>query len=126
MKSTIISIVWVIIFIFFGIYIDKDIEKFTVGYIKEIENAYEVISDENWDESKEILDKLSSELETQRDLWLKVLNHQYYNDIELQLNLVKNNVNCKDKERSLEGMEKIKYILQNIIDDEKCSTNYIF
>lgn len=126
MKSTVIAIAWVIIFICFGIYIDKDIQKFTVDYIKDVDSTYELIYDKDWEKAEENLDILTKKLESQKDLWLKVLNHQYYNDIYLELSLIKNALRCKDRAKSLEGIEKIKYILHNIIDDEKCTANYIF
>ena len=73
-----------------------------------------------------MLDDLEARLDTQKDFWLKVLDHQYYDDLSLELNLVRNAVYCKNKIRALEELEKIKSILQNLIADEKCNWNYIF
>jgi len=126
MRSTIISLTWVVLFIFFGIYIDNKVESFGMDYIEDIEAAYYVVHEGEWTKSDDMVDNLSKKLETQRDLWLKVLNHQYYDDIQLELNLVKNAIYCKNKIRVLEGLEKTKSILLNIIDDEKCNLNYIF
>ena len=126
MRSTIISLTWVILFIFFGIYIDNKVESFGTKYIDDIESTYYVVHEGDWTKSDKMVDDLSKKLETQRDLWLKVLNHQYYDDIQLELNLVKNAIYCKNKIRALEGLEKTKSILLNIIDDEKCNLNYIF
>ena len=107
MKNTIIALIWVILFILFGIYIDNRVEDFGIDYIKDVEATYEVIHDD-------------------KDFWLKVLDHQYYDDLSLELNLVRNAVYCKNKIRALEELEKIKSILQNLIADEKCNWNYIF
>ena len=126
MRSTIISLTWVILFIFFGIYIDNKVESFGTKYIDDIESTYYVVHEGDWTKSDKMVDDLSKKLETQRDLWLKVLNHQYYDDIQLELNLVKNAIYCENKIRALEGLEKTKSILLNIIDDEKCNLNYIF
>lgn len=126
MKNTIIALIWVVLFIFFGIYIDNKVEVFGVNYIKEVETTYEIINDENWQEAEKMLNNLFEELDTQKDFWLKVLNHQYYDDLNLELNLVKNAIYCKNKIRALEELEKIKSILKNLIADEKCNLNYIF
>lgn len=126
MKNTIIALIWVVLFIFFGIYIDNKVETFGINYIKEIENTYEIIHDEKWQEADKMLDNLFEKLDTQKDFWLKVLNHQYYDDLNLELNLVKNDIYCKNKIRALEELEKIKSILKNLIADEKCNLNYIF
>lgn len=126
MKNTIIALIWVVLFIFLGIYIDNKVEVFGVNYIKEVETTYEIINDENWQEAEKMLNNLFEELDTQKDFWLKVLNHQYYDDLNLELNLVKNAIYCKNKIRALEELEKIKSILKNLIADEKCNLNYIF
>lgn len=125
MKSTIVSIVWVAIFLFLGFYIDNKVENFVKDYIQNVETTYEVIYDEKWKQSDKMLEDLFKKIKTQRNLWLKVLNHQYYDDIQLELNLIKNAIYCKDKIRALESLERIKSILFNIIDDEKCNLNYI-
>ncbi len=125
MKSTIVSIVWVAIFLFLGFYIDNKVENFGMNYIQDVEATYEVVYDEKWEQSDKMLEDLLKKIKSQRNLWLKVLNHQYYDDIQLELNLIKNAIYCKDKIRALESLERIKSILFNIIDDEKCNLNYI-
>ena len=102
------------------------LEDFGIDYIKDVEATYEVIHDDKWEYADEMLDDLEARLDTQKDFWLKVLDHQYYDDLSLELNLVRNAVYCKNKIRALEELEKIKSILQNLIADEKCNWNYIF
>ena len=126
MKNTIIALIWVVLFILFGIYIDNRVENFGIDYIKDVEATYEVIHDDEWEYADEMLDDLVERLDTQKHFWLKVLDHKYYDDLNLELNLVKNAVYCKNKIRALEELEKIKSILQNLIADEKCNLNYIF
>ena len=89
-------------------------------------SVYEVIHDENWDEADKKLDDLVKKLDRQKDFWLKVLDHQYYDDLNLELGLAKNAVYCKNKIRGLESLEKVESILQNLMADEKCNWNYIF
>lgn len=126
MRNTIIALTWVILFILFGLYIDNKVENFCIDYTKDVQETYEVIHDENWDEADKKLDDLVKKLEMQKDFWLKVLDHQYYDDLNLELGLVKNAVYCKNKIRGLESLEKVESILQNLMADEKCNWNYIF
>lgn len=126
MRSTVIALTWVVLFIFFGLYIDNKVEVFGVEYIKDIQRTYDVVHDGDWRQSDIMVDELFEKIDTQKDLWLKVLNHQYYDDLKLELNLVKNAIFCENKIRALEGLERTKSILLNIIDDEKCNLNYIF
>lgn len=126
MRSTVIALTWVVLFIFFGLYIDNKVEDFGVEYIKDIQRTYDVVHDGDWRQSDIMVDELFEKIDTQKDLWLKVLNHQYYDDLKLELNLVKNAIFCENKIRALEGLERTKSILLNIIDDEKCNLNYIF
>ena len=126
MRNTIIALTWVILFILFGVYIDSKVETFCIDYTKDVQETYEVIHDENWDEADKKLDDLVKKLEMQKDFWLKVLDHQYYDDLNLELGLVKNAVYCKNKIRGLESLEKVESILQNLMADEKCNWNYIF
>ena len=114
MRNTIIALTWVILFILFGVYIDSKVETFCIDYTKDVQATYEVIHDENWDEADKKLDDL------------KVLDHQYYDDLNLELGLAKNAVYCKNKIRGLESLEKVESILQNLMADEKCNWNYIF
>ena len=115
MRNTIIALTWVILFILFGLYIDNKVENFCIDYTKDVQATYEVIHDENWDEADKKLEDLVKKLEMQKDFWLKVLDHQYYDDL-----------NCKNKIRGLESLEKVESILQNLMADEKCNWNYIF
>lgn len=126
MRSTVIALTWVVLFIFFGLYIDNKVEDFGVEYIKDIQRTYDVVHEGDWRQSDIMVDELFEKIDTQKDLWLKVLNHQYYDDLKLELNLVKNAIFCENKIRALEGLERTKSILLNIIDDEKCNLNYIF
>lgn len=126
MRNTIIALIWIVLFILFGIYIDSKVEGFCVDYKKDVEATYEVVHDDNWEDADEMLDNLVKRLDTQKDFWLKVLNHQYYDDLNLELNLVKNAIYCKNKIRALEELENIKSILRNLMADEKCNWNYIF
>ena len=126
MRNTIIALTWVIFFIFFGLYIDNKVEKFCIGYTKEVQATYEVIHNENWDEADKRLDDLVKKLDTQKDFGLKVLDHQYYDDLNLELGLAKNAVYCKNEIRGLEALERVESILQNLMADEKCNWNYIF
>lgn len=126
MRSTIIAITWVVLFIFLGIYIDNRVESFGTEYTNKVEFTYDLVRQEDWEESDKMVDELFQILETQRDFWLKVLDHKYYDDIKLELSLVQNAVYCQDKVRALEQLEKVKSILSNIIVDGKCNLNYIF
>ena len=101
MRNTIIALTWVILFILFGLYIDNKVENFCIDYTKDVQETYEVIHDENWDEADKKLD-------------------------DLELGLAKNAVYCKNKIRGLESLEKVESILQNLMADEKCNWNYIF
>ena len=126
MRNTIIALTWVILFILFGVYIDSKVETFCIDYTKDVQATYEVIHDENWDEADKKLDDLVKKLDRQKDFWLKVLDHQYYDDLNMELGLDKNAVYCKNKIRGLESLEKVESILQNLMADEKCNWNYIF
>ena len=90
MRNTIIALTWVILFILFGVYIDSKVETFCIDYTKDVQATYEVIHDENWDEADKKLDDLVKKLDRQKDFWLKVLDHQYYDDLNLELGLAKN------------------------------------
>ena len=126
MRNTIIALTWVILFILFGVYIDSKVETFCIDYTKDVQATYEVIHDENWDEADKKLDDLVKKLDRQKDFWLKVLDHQYYDDLNLELGLAKNKKKKKNKIRGLESLEKVESILQNLMADEKCNWNYIF
>ena len=73
MRNTIIALTWVILFILFGLYIDNKVENFCIDYTKDVQETYEVIHDENWDEADKKLDDLVKKLDRQKDFWLKVL-----------------------------------------------------
>ena len=87
------------------------VENFCIDYTKDVQETYEVIHDENWDEADKKLDDLVKKLDRQKDFWLKVLDHQYYDDLNLELGLAKNAVYCKNKIRGLESLEKVESIL---------------
>ena len=62
----------------------------------------------------------------EKEIWYKIVNHEYFDDICLSLNIIEQSIKYDDKLNALEQVETIKMLLNNILESEKCDLNHIF
>ena len=55
-----------------------------------------------------------------------MVNHEYFDEICLSLNILEQSVKYKENLNALEQIETIKMLLNNILESEKCDLNHIF
>lgn len=125
MKSFISVIVWTVIFICFGIFLNTKISNFTNKYSDNIEIVQNYIEEDNLKKAKESLIKYSDDWHKENKLWYLLLNHENFDSICLYLNILDKSILANDKSKSLEYIEKIKYTLDNILENEKCDFSHI-
>ncbi len=90
MKSFICVLIWTIIFILFGIYVNKGISDFTYLYKDKIIVIENNIENDNWYEAKIQITKLKNSWFEKKDIWYKLLNHTYlYKD---KIIVIENNI----------------------------------
>lgn len=126
MRTFIYVLIWTVLFVAFGIYSNIEIEKFTDKYADKIEIISTYIEDDDWQNAKSSLDDYHKVWHEERIGWYKLLNHDYFDCICLQIEMLDKNILVKDKAKALEKIEMIKSNLDNIIEGEKCDSNHIF
>ncbi|MEF9990582.1 MAG: DUF4363 family protein [Romboutsia sp.] len=126
MKSLISVIIWSIVFIVGGLYINSEIYNFTDKYTSRIELIGKHMENDDWDIAKENLDIFYEKWHEEKDGWYKLLNHEYFDCICLDINILYKNISVRDKSRALEEVEVIKMTLSNILESTKCDFNHIF
>lgn len=125
MKSFICVLIWTIIFILFGIYVNKGISDFTYLYKDKIIVIENNIENDNWYEAKIQITKLKNSWFEKKDIWYKLLNHESFDEISLHINILDKCINIKDKSKSLENIEIIKITLENILENETYDMQHI-
>lgn len=118
--------IWTFLFVIFGVYTNIEINKFTDKYSLKIDAIAVYIKEDNWDKAKDSLGEYHEIWHDERTGWYKLLNHDYFDCICLQLELLDKNILVKDKSNALEKIELIKSNLDNILEGEKCDSNHIF
>lgn len=126
MKAFIYVMIWTVLFVMFGVYANIEINKFTDKYSEKIDTIAVYIEEDNWDQAEDSLKEYHEVWHKERIGWYKLLNHDYFDCICLQIELLDKNILVKDKSKALEKIELIKSNLDNILEGEKCDSNHIF
>ncbi|MCJ0026544.1 DUF4363 family protein [Clostridioides difficile] len=126
MKSTTFVILWTILFVLFGFYVNNKLYDFTEGYKDNISVLEKSIENEDWEKAQKEADSISTSWNKEKNHWYKVLNHEYFDEIGLRFNILDKAIYTENKLKSLEEVESIKTYLGNIIESFKFDVNYIF
>lgn len=126
MKSLVYALTWTILFVTFGLYINNEIADFTDQYNSRVDVIENYIRDDNWENAKSELDNYHNDFHEDKGAWYKLLNHDYFDNVCLYLDILDGSIYSKDKSMSLEQVFKIKSTLDNILESEKCDLNHIF
>ncbi|VIF60352.1 Uncharacterised protein [Clostridioides difficile] len=126
MKSTTFVILWTILFVLFGFYVNNKLYDFTEGYKNNLSVLEKSIENENWEKAQKEADSISTSWNKEKNHWYKVLNHEYFDEIGLRFNILDKAIYTENKLKSLEEIESIKTYLGNIIESVKFDVNYIF
>lgn len=126
MKSSCFVVLGTVVFIFLGIFTHNKINEFSYTYLDEFELIEHNISDENWNSAKDLLINTEKKLEKEKNTWYKLINHGYFNEIFASIQILKQSINLKNKMISIQELEKIKMVLENLIEDESYDFNRIF
>ncbi|HSQ89760.1 DUF4363 family protein [Romboutsia sp.] len=126
MKTLIYSLIWTILFIIFGLYINSEIHEFTDEYTSQVDIIETYIKEDDWQTAKYELDKYNEDFLNDKGAWYKLLNHDYFDNICLCLDILDGSVYSKDKSMSLEQIANIKSTLDNILESVKCDLDHIF
>ncbi|HBG1513914.1 TPA: DUF4363 family protein, partial [Clostridioides difficile] len=123
MKSTTFVILWTILFVLFGFYVNNKLYDFTEGYKDNISVLEKSIENEDWEKAQKEADSISTSWNKEKNHWYKVLNHEYFDEIGLRFNILDKAIYTENKLKSLEEVESIKTYLGNIIESVKFDVN---
>ncbi|MCC0650570.1 DUF4363 family protein [Clostridioides sp. ZZV15-6598] len=126
MKSTTFVILWAVLFMLFGFYVNNKLYDFTEDYKNNISILEKSIENEEWEKAQKEADSISTRWSKERNHWYKVLNHEYFDEIGLRFNILDKAIYTENKLKSLEEVESIKTYLGNIVESVKFDINYIF
>nr|UWI51862.1 DUF4363 family protein [Clostridioides difficile] len=126
MKSTTFVILWAVLFMLFGFYVNNKLYDFTEDYKNNISILEKSIENEEWEKAQREADSISTRWSKERNHWYKVLNHEYFDEIGLKFNILDKAIYTENKLKSLEEVESIKTYLGNIVESVKFDINYIF
>ena len=126
MKSSFFVIVGTILFIFLCVLNHDKINEFSNTYLEEFNTIELNIKNENWNEASTMLLNVEDQLDTEKNTWYKLINHGYFNEIFASIQILKQSINLKNKMISLQELEKIKMVLENLMEDECYNFNRIF
>ncbi|MGL5312132.1 MAG: DUF4363 family protein [Peptostreptococcaceae bacterium] len=125
MKSIIYVLIWTVLFVCFGLYINFKILDFTDKYTNDITIVEKYIEDDNFDAAKQELISYSNSWHKERILWYMLLNHENFDSVCLYLNILDKSILVQDKSKCLEYIIRIKVTLENILESEKCDYLHI-
>lgn len=126
MKHVIAVFIWTLLFIGLGIYSQNKMNDFTDKFTNEIEVIQNYIEEDELDKASNNIKDWSEAWHKDKEFWYKMVNHEYFDDICLSLNILAQSVKYNDKLSALEQVETIKMHLNNILESEKCDLNHIF
>jgi uncharacterized membrane protein YhiD involved in acid resistance len=125
-KSTVLAVVWTVLFLIFGFYISNSVNDVTDKYQDELTKIEHYIDEDKWDNAKENTDKISENLKKEKINWYKTLDHASFNMIDTYLNILNKAIIEKDKVNSYEQIENVKSHISNIKGNVNYGPDYIF
>lgn len=126
MKSSYFVIAWTILFIILGLFNHEKINEFSSNYIDQINVIEEKIKEDKWEQALYILKDTKMNLDEEKNVWYKLINHCYFNEIFASLEVLNQSICLEEKMISLQEIEKIKVVLENLMEDECYNLNRIF
>ncbi|MEW9079302.1 DUF4363 family protein [Terrisporobacter glycolicus] len=126
MKSSYFVIAWTVVFIILGLFNHEKINEFSSNYIDQINVIEEKIKEDKWDQASYILKDTKMDLEEEKNVWYKLINHGYFNEIFASLEVLNQSICLEEKMISLQEIEKVKMVLENLMEDECYNLNRIF
>ena len=126
MKSSYFVILWTIIFIILGLFNHNKIDEFAYKYTDEFTAIESYVNEKNWNKASTSLNDVKNNLEKQKDIWYKLLNHGYFNEIFVSIEILNQSIYLQDQMMSLKEIQKVKMVLNNLIEDECYNLNRIF
>ncbi|WP_343342510.1 DUF4363 family protein [Terrisporobacter petrolearius] len=126
MKSSYFVLAWTILFIILGLFNHEKINEFSSNYIDQVNVIEEKIKEDKWEQASYILKDTKMNLDEEKSVWYKLVNHGYFNEIFASLEVLNQSICLEEKMISLQEIEKIKMVLENLMEDECCNLNRIF
>ena len=126
MKHVIAVFIWTLLFISLGVYSQNKMHDFTDNFTNKIEVIQKYIEEDKLDKASDDIKDWSKSLHKEKEIWYKMVNHEFFDDICLSLNILDQSIKYNDKLSALEQVETIKMLLNNILESEKCDLNHIF
>ncbi len=126
MKSTCFVITWTIIFVLFSLVNYQKVDELSHEYINKFKLIENEIKDENWKNANSLLKNTKVELKEEKRRWYKIINHSYFSEIFISMQILDEGIYLKDKMVTLEEISRVNIILQNVREDEYYNLNRIF
>lgn len=125
MKSSYFVIGWTVIFILLGLLNHSKINEFSYTYIDKIDAIEINIKEDKWEQASYNLKDIKAQLEKEKDIWYKLINHAYFNEIFASLEILSQSIELEERMISLQEVEKVKMVLENLMEDECFDFNRI-
>jgi len=125
-KSTVLAVVWTVLFLIFGVYISNSVNDVTDKYQDELTKIEHYIDEDKWDNAKENTDRVAENWKKEKSNWYKTLDHASFNMIDTYFNILNKAIIQKDKVSSYEQIENVKSHISNIKGNVNYGPDYIF
>lgn len=126
MKSSYFAFAWTIIFIILGLFNHQKVNEFSYNYIDKFNIIEENIKEDKWDQVSYNAKDTKMDLEGEKDIWYKLINHSYFNEIFTSLEILEQSIYLEDKMMALKEINEIKVVFLSLMEDESYSLNRIF
>lgn len=126
MKSSYFVIGWTVIFIMLGLLNHSKINEFSYNYIEKMDLIEENIKEDKWEQASYNLKDTTMDLKKEKNIWYKLINHAYFNEVLTSLDVLKQSIALEEKLPSLEEVVKVKNVFENLMEDECFDFNRIF
>lgn len=126
MKKSWFVIFWTILVIGLGVFIHSKTDSLATKYVDKFSQVEYYIKNDNWEKASHEVELLNKNLTKEKYTWYKLINHGYFNEVFMSMEILKQSIYLKDKMISLQEIEKIKMTFKNLEEDECCDLNRIF
>ncbi|SDL06819.1 DUF4363 family protein [Natronincola ferrireducens] len=118
MKVVVITILILVVFFIASLYFTYYLNQSAETFIDMIEKLDKSITQENWEEAQEHIERVMKEWDKTKKIWLGFLEHYEIDMIDIILARTQKYVTIEERSLALGGVAELKLLVEHILDKQ--------
>lgn len=124
-KQIIILVVSLTLLIFSGIWEINYLNESSAFFMSDIDSVKNAINSSNYESAKNNMDRVEKTWEDMKFVWNIFVNHERIDDLEECMIELKSYVIAKDNEESINSSDRLKRIIEQIVEKQQFTAEHV-